>query len=240
MSAPRSGLGGSPAAQCSAGEEISTGPKPWGGFTLAELLVVIALVTILAAILLPVLGAARERARQTACLSNLRQIGQAQILYLQDWDDRLPDWYTFAPPRPQPFGAYRYWTESFRPYLRSAAILHDPSARWPGPLPEDERLAEYALVTWGQHGRGTRTDPYWQWPGSTFRVSEVVRPAETLALVDGWATVRWEGADLRRHGEGMNVCFVDGHGGRLRAEEYWRVDTDGKGFYWMHYAAADR
>jgi prepilin-type N-terminal cleavage/methylation domain-containing protein/prepilin-type processing-associated H-X9-DG protein len=240
MSTPRFGLGGSPAAQSCAGEELSTGRKPWGGFTLVELLVVMALVTLLAAILLPVLGAARERARQSACLSNLRQIGQAQLLYAQDWDDRLPDWYTFAPPRPKPFGPYRYWTEYLQPYLRSKAVLHDPSARWASGVPEDEKLAEYALVTWGQHGRGTQTDPYWQWPGSTFRVSEVVRPTETLALVDGWATVSWEGADLRRHGEGMNACFVDGHTRWLKGEEFWRMDTNGQGFYWMHYAAADR
>jgi prepilin-type N-terminal cleavage/methylation domain-containing protein/prepilin-type processing-associated H-X9-DG protein len=228
------------AMQASAGEEISTGRKPWGGFTLVELLVVIALMAVLAGLLFPVLRSVRERAGQSTCLSNLRQIGQAQLLYVQDWDERLPDWYTFAPPRPQPFGPYRYWTETFQPYVRSTAILHDPSARWPWSLSEDERLAEYVLVTWGQHGRGTRTDPYWQWPGSTFRVSEVVRPTETLALVDGWATVYSEAADLRRHGEGMNVCFVDGHGGWLRAEAFWRVDSDGAGFHWMHYATADR
>jgi prepilin-type N-terminal cleavage/methylation domain-containing protein/prepilin-type processing-associated H-X9-DG protein len=60
------------------------------GFTLIELLVVIALIAILAAILFPVFAAARDKARQVTCLSNLRQIGAALLLYVQDYDERMP------------------------------------------------------------------------------------------------------------------------------------------------------
>jgi prepilin-type processing-associated H-X9-DG protein len=56
-----------------------------------ELLVVIAIIAILAAILFPVFAQARESARATACLSNLRQIGLAMGMYMQDYDERLPD-----------------------------------------------------------------------------------------------------------------------------------------------------
>src|SRR5882757_5192224 len=60
-------------------------------FTLIELLVVIAIIAILAAILFPVFAQAREKARQIACLSNMKQIGTAAIMYAQDYDEIMPE-----------------------------------------------------------------------------------------------------------------------------------------------------
>jgi len=60
------------------------------GFTLIELLVVIAIIAILAAILFPVFARAREQARKTACLSNLKQIGLGTLMYVQDYDETFP------------------------------------------------------------------------------------------------------------------------------------------------------
>jgi prepilin-type N-terminal cleavage/methylation domain-containing protein len=59
-------------------------------FTLIELLVVIAIIAILAAILFPVFAQAREKARSTACISNLKQIGIGMMQYVQDFDELYP------------------------------------------------------------------------------------------------------------------------------------------------------
>ena len=60
------------------------------GFTLIELLVVIAIIAILAAILFPVFAKAREKARQASCMSNLKQIALGLLMYVQDYDERMP------------------------------------------------------------------------------------------------------------------------------------------------------
>ncbi|HEY3333481.1 MAG TPA: DUF1559 domain-containing protein [Capsulimonadaceae bacterium] len=81
------------------------------GFTLIELLVVIAIISILAAILFPVFATAREKARQTTCASNLKQLGLAFIQYAQDYDEQFCGCYNNAAPVTN-----RSWDLDIQPY----------------------------------------------------------------------------------------------------------------------------
>ena len=108
------------------------------GFTLVELLVVVAIVALLAAILFPVFASARGKARQAACLSNLRQIGIAMALYAQDNDDQFPyaadpsDQHTVPniwslSPHYAQVQALPPLQDVLAPYLHAPAVWHCPS-----------------------------------------------------------------------------------------------------------------
>lgn len=98
------------------------------GFTLIELLVVIAVIAILAAILFPAFAQAREKARETTCLSNLKQIGTGVIMYLQDWDGTYPLNRLYALPGGATCGQkVLTWKTETLPYVKNIEVYRCPS-----------------------------------------------------------------------------------------------------------------
>jgi prepilin-type N-terminal cleavage/methylation domain-containing protein/prepilin-type processing-associated H-X9-DG protein len=98
---------------------------PVRAFTLIELLVVIAIISILAAILFPVFAQAREKARQTSCISNERQLGMAVLQYVQDNDEQYPN--GLGAINGKRVWAAEGWAGQCLPYFRSAALVRCPT-----------------------------------------------------------------------------------------------------------------
>lgn len=194
------------------------------GFTLIELLVVIAIIAILAAILFPVFARAREKARQSSCLSNVKQLCTAALMYAQDYDDRLP----FA----SNYG--QYWYMVLQPYVKNSQLFVCPSK------PRDP-----LGYGWNYNGCGyapgvayspPRTGPIYE--GVSLSVFLSPGPAETIMLGDNWMggtssqrIYLYMNPTMReaRHNEGDNYGFVDGHAKWLKVEavqnaDWWDAD----------------
>src|SRR5690606_26807571 len=137
-------------------------------FTLIELLVVIAIIAILAAILFPVFARARENARRTSCLNNLKQFGLGMMMYVQDYDE------TFAPNQLQLTvtpATYTYWHELLQPYTKSIQIFRCANAPGPNTNP---LYGNYGINT---NISANRNDP-------VVKLSAVNAPAGTYMMMD--------------------------------------------------------
>jgi prepilin-type N-terminal cleavage/methylation domain-containing protein/prepilin-type processing-associated H-X9-DG protein len=199
------------------------------GFTLIELLVVIAIIAILASILFPVFARAREKARQTSCLSNTKQLVLAVVSYAQDYDELLPT------------EDYNYggdgntalvdgsWRGAIMPYCKNVQLFICPSHRpspgtygiFDGRYNDCGMVASYAIND-GHQGlagqSGAPSPPRGQSLGVCEDASSVIFLIESTGPDDdqttadksthGWVPTA---ANFTRHNGGANYSFVDGH-----------------------------
>ncbi|MFH1631675.1 MAG: prepilin-type N-terminal cleavage/methylation domain-containing protein [bacterium] len=180
------------------------------GFTLIELLVVIAIIAILAAILFPVFAKAREKARQTSCLSNVKQVTLGFLQYAQDYDEMFPQAGAAAGDVaiwPNGASGANYWQCRIYPYLKNSQVMNCPSATfsWNGapssatPIGMNASLCPCAL-------------------GTIQNVSQTALVGDTeggasYSFFQFWYAGPSTARGLSpRHNEGGNIGFVDGHG----------------------------
>ena len=205
--------------------------RPRKGFTLIELLVVIAIIAILAAILFPVFAKAREKARQSSCSSNLKQLAIAAVQYVQDYDERMPMHVVATNASP----TWVYWPEGIQPYIKSVQLLVCPSDDSPASLGSFGGTYRTSYgYNWAWLGSGNSV-PAWSRP-----LAKIEQPAHTLIfgeaersyVVHPYSTSGAPGYYYKsesRHNEGCNIAYVDGHVKWLRLEEVWRAGvTSGK------------
>ncbi len=201
------------------------------GFTLIELLVVIAIISILVAILFPVFSRARESARRASCASNLKNIGLAWMMYIQDYDDVTPVlsygsppkiFYWYASQTLTPVNEYNSQEGFIQPYMKNAQILDCPSMT----IPVTGNL---------QHGYGVNYLylDYPDYPNAGYfsnpvkaTLGSIETPTETILMADSATMINGNLARIAnlfpeanngvpnvqgRHNGMANVLWYDGH-----------------------------
>jgi prepilin-type N-terminal cleavage/methylation domain-containing protein/prepilin-type processing-associated H-X9-DG protein len=166
------------------------------GFTLIELLVVIAIIALIAAILFPVFAQVREKARQSSCASNLKQLGTALAMYAQDHDETLPA-ETSAPPVNGGNSTAVPYDRELAPYTKNDQVFACPSDGvpratsdfWDGRYQVTKARRSYGITnrlrTLEASARGQDLDA--NTGAIQTPLAQVEQPSATVALVESWA-----------------------------------------------------
>ena len=133
-------------------------------FTLIELLVVIAIIAILAAILFPVFATARQKARDTACISNMKQIGLAVQQYVQDYDGMYPIYYAYNSNPSAGKVGHKGVELLLQPYSKSTQLFKCPNDIG-GPTVQTD-------ATYGCPAESTKSGSYADCYGSSYKFSK--------------------------------------------------------------------
>jgi prepilin-type N-terminal cleavage/methylation domain-containing protein/prepilin-type processing-associated H-X9-DG protein len=207
-------------------------------FTLIELLVVIAIIAILAAILFPVFASAKEAAKKTVCLSNMKQIGLSLQLYLIDYDDQMffRSGNVNGRSGDIPTTNTNRWWNMLMPYIKNSGVFQCPSDTLPTPSKDANGnltiMRSYIAIA----------------PAESLNLTLIPEPSDTTVITEKWGTDyagtvtdswiepfngdfsidatdptrTWTAAD--RHAQQMNAVFFDSHaksatGGAIRSSK---------------------
>jgi len=183
------------------------------GFTLIELLVVIAIIAILAAILFPVFAKVREKARQTSCLSNEKQLGLGFAQYVSDYDQMWPFGSYKIPALNGPVG--NGWAGQIYPYIKSSAVYTCPDD------PTTSPVAGETPISYGFNCDIPRHDPFYNL-GIAGVDSAFNAPAVTVTLFE----IRGNVANVTTPTEGLGTAQKDYSAtGDAVPDPVWNVGT---------------